>query len=89
MYGVIPTLAIIGVGRDRTVPIPIPIFLLWPLVLLLLALLALGGIVQKLAMRENTVWRATAAMWRLFCSLSGFRIDVRPESGRGVYIRLI
>lgn len=85
----IPAMAILRIGRGRRLPVPLPLFLLWPLVLLALLLVALAG---PLADRRSEAGRrllaARLGILALF-RLSGLSVDARGSDGREVRIRLV
>jgi hypothetical protein len=78
-----PNFAIIRVETPRWhgFPILLPLFLLWiplvlfsPLILLVVAGMALAGHVDP--------WRAIAALWDLSCSLPGTSVEVRTNANQ-------
>ena len=85
----IPALAIIGFGRKRMIPLPVPFFLLWPFIVLALAVV---GLASWLTRRQRTVRSGLAvakiALLAMF-HLSGLRVDVRSHDQTNVYFRFI
>ena len=85
----IPALAIIGFGRKRMIPLPVPFFLLWPFILLALAVV---GVASRLTRRQHAARSGLAvaktALVAMF-HLSGLRIDVRSREHDNVYFRFI
>lgn len=85
----IPALAIIGFGRKRMIPLPVPLFLLWPFILLALAVVGLAGwLTRRQPAARSGLLVARTALLATF-HLSGLRIDVRSRDQDNVYFRFI
>lgn len=93
-----PALAILGGAgvRGRRWFLPLPLFLLWPLVLVVLAAMAIGTRVLRpssssmrafqpsdLSQSAGRPLAAARLTLRAFCQLRGLRIDVRSSDGEG------
>lgn len=74
----IPCWAVLNVepGHDRRLRLWLPLFLLWivlaPLAVLLVPLVA----IVAAAVRLNPI-ETLGSFWRVFCALSGLRVDVK------------
>ena len=85
----IPALAIIGVGRKRTIPLPFPFFLLWPFILLAIALVWLAdALAPRRSEARSALALAKVALLAMF-HLSGLRIDVRSRSQESFWLWLL
>jgi hypothetical protein len=85
----IPALAIIGFGRKRTIPLPIPFFLLWPFILLALAVVGfVGWVTRRQGPSPGGLVVAKTALLAMF-HLSGLRIDVRSRDHDNFHLWLI
>ena len=82
----IPSLAIIGFGGRRMMPLPLPFFLLWPFILLALCVVRLARwLAHQDRVSLERLALADAAILATF-QLSGLRIDVRSRKHNNVYI---
>ena len=85
----IPALAVVGFGRKRMIPIPMPFFLLWPFILLALAVVGLAScLTRRQYPSPRGLVAAKTAILALF-HLSGLRIDVRSRDQDNFYLRFI
>jgi hypothetical protein len=82
---VIPAVLLVGVGRQRRVPLPAPLFLLWPLVAA-----AIVGIYTVRGLRRLIGLRPGAPIVPILIGaafrLSGLKVDIRTRDGTDVLL---
>jgi len=79
-----PSVALVGIGIRSWRPIlPIPVFLLWPIVALGLAILALVELVWGRPVRLASLVGAGV------CQLHGLKVDLETARGRRAFVWML
>jgi hypothetical protein len=84
-----PAIVLIGIGRQRRIPLPLPAFLLWPFAFLAWYVLTIARLAFSHDLRVSRKLPCVRTILYSYANLSGLRIDVRSHDGSGVYVRMI
>ena len=79
----LPAVALVGVGAGGW-RIPVPVFLLWPLFVVVLAVVGLVELVSC-----GGTLRRTRAVWAVLWELHGLKVHIRSARGTRVYLWLL